>query len=164
MDFLEPGWNKPSTAELNYTQSWSTQNNQIGRCFNGGVNGGGFGSNNFLLTEPSPLTGAAPEPVIYVAVVDSVGNWVYRVPSARAAELWPGLGRTAANATVQAAPNARPDSVNPGTTPFAATFTSNCQATNWTAARAQDCGYNGEQGWVRGGGGGGEGDEGRLAE
>ena len=146
MDFLESPWNKPDAARLNYTQSYSTQNNQVGRCFTGGVNGGGFGSENYLLTEASPLAGAPSEPIIYVAIVDSVGNWVYRLPAARAAEIWPGLGRTAANATVQAAPNLRPDSVNPGLTAYAATFTSNCQATNRTAALAQNCAFNGQQG------------------
>ena len=148
MDFLEPGWLEPKMAASNYTHSFSTQNNQIGRCFNGGVNGGGFASNNYLLTESSPLVaGWAPEPIIYVAIVDSVGNWVYRVPAARAAELWPGLGRTAANATVQPAPNKRPDSVNPAVSDYGYVFTSNCQATSWTDARAQNCGFNGQQGF-----------------
>ena len=54
---------------------------QVGRCFNGGVNSGGFGSNNFILTEQSPLSGASSEAIVYVAVVDSVGNWVYRIPA-----------------------------------------------------------------------------------
>lgn len=29
MDFLESPWNKPDAARLNYTQSYSTQNNQV---------------------------------------------------------------------------------------------------------------------------------------
>ena len=70
-----------------------------GRCFDGGVNGGGFDSENWILTEvsrsqartarccltqpqDSPLDGAAPEAIIYVAVVDAVGVWVYRIPAA----------------------------------------------------------------------------------
>ena len=72
-----------------------------GRCFSGGVNGGGFDSENWILTEvprsksrmawccltqpqDSPLDGAAPEAIIYVAVVDAVGVWVYRIPAAGA--------------------------------------------------------------------------------
>ena len=36
------------------------------------------------MTQPqdSPLDGAAPEAIIYVAVVDAVGVWVYRIPAA----------------------------------------------------------------------------------
>lgn len=147
MDFLEPGWNNPSTAQLQYTQSFSTQNNQIGRCFVGGANGGGFSSSNWLSTEASPLSGAPPEPTLYVAVVDSVGVWVYRIPAADAPTLWPGLGRKGANATVQAAPTRVVDAMNPGNASFAATFTSNCQATNVADARAQGCGFNGDQGF-----------------
>ena len=39
-DFLEPAWDSAnSTATYGYRASYSTQYNQIGRCFNGGVNG-----------------------------------------------------------------------------------------------------------------------------
>ena len=140
-------WNNPATAALNYTQSFATQNNQVGRCFNGGVNTGGFNAANYLLTEPSPLSGAPPEPIVYVAVVDAVGNWVYRIPAGEVEAIWPGLGRRGANASVQAAPNRAPDSVNPGTTPYGMTFTSNCQATSMSEAQAQGCAFNGQQGF-----------------
>jgi hypothetical protein len=85
MDFLEPGWNKPATAALNYTQSFATQNNQAGRCFPAGVNPGGFNSQNVLLTESLPPFAApnhTPEPIVYVAVYDAIGAWVYRIPAA----------------------------------------------------------------------------------
>jgi hypothetical protein len=83
MDFLEPGWNKPATAALNYTQSFATQNNQAGRCFPAGVNPGGFNSQNVLLTERSPFApNHTPEPIVYVAVYDAIGAWVYRIPAA----------------------------------------------------------------------------------
>lgn len=147
MDFLEPGWNNPKTAASDYRQSFSTQDNQIGRCFNGGVNGGGFDSPNYILTENSPLAGAPAEPMLYVAVVDSVGTWVYRIPAADAPTLWPGLGRRVANATVRAAPTRAADSMNPGNTSFGASFTSNCQAKTVADARMQECGFNGDQGW-----------------
>ena len=119
----------------------------MGRCFQGGVNGGGFASRNYLLTEASPLSGAPPEPIVYVAVVDSVGNFVYRLPAAQAEALWPGLARTTAAAALPPAPARAPDSVNPGTTPYAGTFVSNCQATSYADARAQGCSFNGEQGF-----------------
>jgi hypothetical protein len=83
MDILEPGWNKPATAALNYTQSFATQNNQAGRCFPAGVNPGGFNSQNVLLTESSPFApNHTPEPIVYVAVYDAIGAWVYRIPAA----------------------------------------------------------------------------------
>ena len=133
---------------MNYTQSFSTQNNQVGRCFVGGDDSGGFGSQNYLLTEASPIGGTAPpEPIVYVAVVDKIGNYVYRIPAAQIADIWPGLGRTGANATVQAAPSALVGSVNPGVTPYAMTFTPNCQATNYSAALQQNCIFNGQQGF-----------------
>ena len=87
MDFLEPAWQSGKASDVavtsNYTASYSTQNNQVGRQFVGGVNSGGFASENYLLTAPP---GSEAEPVVYVAVVDSVGNWVYRVPASRAAK------------------------------------------------------------------------------
>jgi hypothetical protein len=147
MDFLEPAWNQPGAAGANYTQAFATSANQVGRCFTGGVNTGGFRSDNWVATEASPLAGSPPEPVIYVAVVDAVGTWVYRIPAERAGEIWPGLGRTTAAAVVPAAPAVPPESMNPGNTSYGASFTSNCQARNVTAARAQNCVFSGVQGF-----------------
>jgi hypothetical protein len=148
MDFLEPGWNNPESASMfNYTQAFATSSNQVGRCFTGGVNTGGFRSNNYVVTEASPLSGAVPEAVIYVAVVDSVGNWVYRIPADRIDEIWPGLGRTTAAASLQSAPSLLPNSVNPGNTSYGLSFTSNCQAKNVTDARKQNCVFSQIQGF-----------------
>jgi len=143
MDFLEPAWNNPAAANDDYRQAFATQNNQVGRCFNGGVNGGGFGSQNYLLTS-SP---SAPEAVVYVAVVDSAGNYIYRIPAAKASSIWPGIGQKTINASIQAAPSQAPDGVNPCSTDYCYTFVSNCQATNWNDARSQNCGFNGQQGF-----------------
>ena len=96
MDFLETGWNLRDVqkSDPGYRRSFSTQYNQIGRCFNGGVNGGGFTSPNYLETSPATMDTHAPDasaiPFLYVAVVDSVGNWVYRIPADAASEIWPG--------------------------------------------------------------------------
>jgi hypothetical protein len=135
-------------AELGFRPSFATQDNQVGRCFQGGVNGGGFGTEQYLLTEAGPFAGGAPpEPIVYVAVVDSVGNWVYRIPAAEVEATWPGLSRSTAAATLPAAPTRTPGSVNPGTTPFSATFASNCQAKSYGDAVAQNCMFNGQQGF-----------------
>ena len=49
MDFLETGWNlRDISDDPAFRRSFSTQFNQIGRCFNGGINGGGFTSNNYV--------------------------------------------------------------------------------------------------------------------
>ena len=70
--------------------------------FNGGVNGGGFTSPNWLETSPPVFPGQSPawwagspkpEPIVYVAVADSVGNWVYRMPADEAEAIWPGIAR-----------------------------------------------------------------------
>lgn len=133
MDFLETPWNNPAAA-LNDTfrRSFSTQWNQIGRKFNGGHNGGGFGSPNYLLTAPQGAVGGAT-PIVYVAVVDSVGNYVYRLPASQAETIWPGIGRKTINATLPAAPARRPSMVNPcrgdPNEDFCYVFTSNCQVT-----------------------------------
>ena len=147
MDFLEPGWNNAKMAAQDFRPSFSTQDNQVGRCFQGGVNGGGFSTDNYLLTEASPLKGAPAEPIVYVAVVDAVGSWVYRIPAAEVETTWPGLSRTTAAPSLPAAPTKRPGSVNPGTTDFAATFASNCQARTYDDAVAQECAFNGQQGF-----------------
>ena len=147
MDFLEPSWshgNASSTSQ--YRRSYSTQWNQIGRCFNGGVNGGGVGSQNYVVTSPERSLGPS-EPIVYVAVVDSVGNWLYRIPASQVETVWPGLTRTTANETLRAAPVARPSSVNPCEGGYCYVFTSNCQATTWDEAHAQGCGFNGDQGF-----------------
>ena len=148
MDFLETGWNLRNISDDPlFRRSFSTQFNQIGRCFNGGVNGGGFTSSNWLETSPPPLHGDAAEPIVYVAVVDSVGNWVYRIPADEAAAIWPGIARKTSEARLPAHPARTPEAMNPCSGGYCAVFTSNCQAANVSAARAQGCGFNGDQGF-----------------
>jgi hypothetical protein len=138
-DFLEPGFGggrgSATSLQTDYRASFSTQNNQMGRLFPGGVNTGGWTSQNYLLTPPID----APEPIVYVAVVDSVGNYVYRIPAADVESVWPGIGRKTINATLPAAPTQTPTSVNPCVGDYCMTFTSNCQASNHRDAVAQEC-------------------------
>ena len=153
MDFLETGWNLRNISDdPHFERSFSTQFNQIGRCFNGGVNGGGFTSKNYVQTSPPgpgffPAAGAI-QPFIYVIVVDSVGNYVYRLPADEASTIWPGIARKTTEARLPAAPLRTPEKVNPcDGTGFCVVFTSNCQALNVSDARAQGCGFNGDQGF-----------------
>ena len=144
MDFLEPAWNAANASQTQgYRTSYSTQVNQVGRCFPGGVNGGGFKSKNYLLTAPMD----SDEAVVYVAVVDRVGNWVYRIPAAEVEAIWPGLGEKQAAKEIVARPTRTPDTLNPATTPYGAVFTSNCQASTVEEARAQGCSFNAQQGF-----------------
>ena len=89
----------------------------------------------------------ASEPVVYVAVIDSVGNWVYRLPAAEVSSIWPGISRKRIERSLQAAPARRPDAVNPCKGGYCYIFTSNCQATSVEEARAQGCGFNADQGF-----------------
>ena len=101
---------------------------------------------NWLGTSPSPIHGKCG-PYIFVAVVDSVGNWVYRIPSEEADSIWPGISRKTIESRLPAAPKRTPEAMNPCNKGFCAVFTSNCQAANVTEARAQGCGFNGNQGF-----------------
>lgn len=153
MDFLEPAWNNGGAGDVSvtseYRASYSTQNNQMGRQFNGGVNTGGFGTEQYLYTAAKDAAAGtdAAEPIVYVAVVDSVGNWVYRLPADHAQQIWPGIGRTSIADTLPAKPAQRPEAVNPCKEGYCLVFTSNCQAKSVGDARAQNCPFNGDQGW-----------------
>ena len=129
MDFLEPGFGggrgSATSLETDYRASFSTQNNQMGRLFPGGVNTGGWTSENYLLTPPidAPEAIVCKSPASFldqssagmswvcvervrvsadVAVVDSVGNYVYRIPAKDVGRVWPGIGRRTVNATLRA--------------------------------------------------------------
>lgn len=143
MDFLEPAWNRADAGDDGYLKSFSSSNNQAGRCFIEGVNSGGFSSKNYLKTEPR--TGGVP--IIYVAIMDSVGNWLYRIPADRAESIWPGISRKTIEAKLQATPSMPPNSVNPCTEEYCLVFTAQCQATTWDDAHKQGCGFNGQQGF-----------------
>ena len=153
MDFLEPAWQDGAASSVQvksgYRAAYSTQNNQMGRKFNGGVNTGGFASQNYLFTAASDAASstAKAEPIVYVAVVDSVGNWLYRLPADQAEEIWPGIGRKSIAPTLPAAPSKRPAAVNPCTEGYCLVFTSNCQASSVKEAKAQGCPFNGDQGF-----------------
>ena len=153
MDFLEPAWDAGRATDASvrsaYRASYSTQSNQVGRQFVGGVNTGGFASPNYLYTAARDAFAGSDsaEPIVYVAVIDSVGSWVYRLPADDASTIWPGIGRKRIEPSLQRAPSRRPEAVNPCLTGYCVVFTSNCQATNVSAARAQGCVFNNEQGF-----------------
>ena len=165
IDFLESAWTVDAGATDDYRRLYSTQWNQVGRSFVGDMgstcnaDGGWFNnqvaSNNYFLgTEPNK-----PEPYVYAAVVDKVGTFIYRIPSASVDKLWPGLTRKTAACTLNARPTEMPQNSGPpcrDDTPYCALFLPNCQAGEWGGASAghqgganQGCKVNGQQGWCR---------------
>ena len=165
IDFLESAWTVDAGATDNYRRLYATQWNQVGRSFIGdqgstcNADGGWFSnqeaSNNYFLgTGYNQST-----PYIFVAVVDRIGTFIYRIPSSTADYVWPGLSRTTAACQLQARPTHHPDNSGPpcdDTHPYCALFLPNCQAVEWGGASAghkgganQGCKVNGQQGWCK---------------
>jgi len=145
--------------------------NQFGRCFpsqvasDWGTNAnGGWGAN---WETSSYMLGSDPavdkdEPIVYVAVVDSVGVWVYRIPSIdlESELVWKGLGRKTATETLTDAPRLHPEKFQPcengSELGYCAIFIPNCQGKDWGGPASTDqpggaknmgCGVNGQQGF-----------------
>eukprot|EP00727_Mastigamoeba_balamuthi_P011643 m51a1_g7100 hypothetical protein (522) ;mRNA; r:49131-51303 len=164
IDFLESPWTVAAGAADGYRRLFATQWNQIGRSFPGqmgatcNADGGWFSdaeatTNYFLGSDPDS---AAPDPVVWAAVVDRVGTFIYRIPAAEAPSVWPGLARTTAACTLQRRPSVRPPNAGPPCrgSGYCALFLPNCQASAWGAAAAgvdgganAGCKINTDQGW-----------------
>ena len=165
IDFLESVWTVNSGATDNYRRLYSTQWNQIGRSFVGqqgatcNSDGGWFTD---TLTTNNYFRGAKradSTPYVFVAVVDSVGTFIYRIPSGQVGTIWPGLTETTANCTLDSRPAQRPPNSGPpcnDSNSYCALFLPNCQADMWGGASAgrqgganQGCKVNGQQGWCQ---------------
>lgn len=165
IDFLESAWTVNAGSADEYRRLYSTQWNQIGRSFVGDMgstshaDGGWFSdhqttNNYFLGTKPN-----VTDPYIFVAVVDQVGTFIYRIPASRSDEIWPGLSRKTAACSLGARPTERPPNNGPPCddgNPFCALFLPNCQADKWGGQSAghqgaanQGCKVNGQQGWCQ---------------
>lgn len=163
IDFLEAPWTVNSGAADGYRRLYATQWNQVGRSFVGDMgatcnaDGGWFDdvtSNNYFLGTKENET----NPVIFAAVVDKIGTFIYRIPADQSEQIWPGLARSTAACTLGPAPSRRPSNAGPpcddDSDPYCALFIPNCQADAWGGASAghqgganQGCKVNGEQGW-----------------
>ena len=165
IDFLEAAWTVNAGATDNYRRLYATQWNQVGRSFigdmgaTGHADGGWFNnqvtSNNYFLgTHPNQT-----DPYIFVAVVDSVGTFIYRIPSSQSDKIWPGLSRKSVACTLDARPTQRPTNRGPpcdDSNPYCALFLPNCQADSWggnsaghQGAANQGCKVNTQQGWCQ---------------
>jgi hypothetical protein len=175
IDFLESPFSADKGIVDGYRRMYLNNINQVGRSFvaqaqaedaNGHANGG-WGpdwetSAMMLGTDPLATTDT---PLVYVAVVDRIGVWVYRFPGADVSKYWPGLTATTADAALAAAPAQPPEDFQPCTDlgKSCAMFIPNCQANAWggpkekgknltadpTGARNQGCAINGEQGFCQ---------------
>ena len=165
IDFLEAAWTVNAGKTDGYRRLYATQWNQVGRSFvgdmgeSGHADGGWFSNsqttnNYFLGTKPNQTN-----PFVFVAVVDSVGTFIYRIPSGQSDKIWPGLSRKTAACTLPARPTERPPNNGPpcdDNNPYCALFLPNCQADNWGGNSAghqgganQGCKVNSQQGWCR---------------
>ena len=146
IDFLEAVWTVNAGATDDYRRLYATQWNQVGRSFIGdggstcNADGGWFSdqectNNYFLGTKQNE-----PEPFVFVAVVDKVGTFIYRIPSSQVDQLWPGLSRKTAACTLSNnRPTQMPENKGPpcrDDAPYCALFIPNCQAPNWGGAAA----------------------------
>ncbi|KAL5469042.1 hypothetical protein EMCRGX_G030232 [Ephydatia muelleri] len=162
IDFLESVWTTNSGATDDYRRLYATQWNQIGRSFVGDMgstcnaDGGWFESvtsnNYFLGTKPNETN-----PVIFAAVVDSVGTFIYRLLAAEENHIWPGLTRKTAACTLVSRPTTRPPNPGPPCSdsyPYCALFLPNCQSKVWggvgpPGAMNEGCKVNAQQGWCQ---------------
>eukprot|EP01006_Ploeotia_vitrea_P004675 TRINITY_DN115161_c0_g1_i1.p1 TRINITY_DN115161_c0_g1~~TRINITY_DN115161_c0_g1_i1.p1 ORF type:complete len:533 (+),score=43.22 TRINITY_DN115161_c0_g1_i1:62-1660(+) len=168
LDFLESPWTNSNGKTDDYRRLYATQWNQIGRWFTGqmgstcNADGGWFQgdmtSNNYFLGTPPNATGSAITPYVWVAVVDSVGTFIYRLPGKSAHHIWPGLSsKKAACKLTHHRPRSRPPNNGPpcrDDNPYCALFMPNCQQKKWGGAAAGDkgaanagCKVNAQQGW-----------------
>ena len=165
IDFLESVWTVNAGATDGYRRLYATQWNQVGRSFvgdsgsTGHADGGWFNdqvtSNNYFLgTRPNQT-----DPYIFVAVVDQVGTFIYRIPASQSDKIWPGLSRKTAACTLDARPTQQPPNSGPpcdDSKPYCALFLPNCQADSWGGQSAghqgganQGCKVNTQQGWCQ---------------
>ena len=101
IDFLEIPWTMNAGATDNYQGLYTTQWNQVDRSFvgdmgaTGHADGGWFNnqvtSNNYFLQT---------DPYMFVAVVDNVGTFIYRISSSQSNRIWPGISRKSAACTL----------------------------------------------------------------
>lgn len=116
-------------------------------------------SNNYFLgTNPNDTSSSSSKSFIWVAVVDSIGTFIYRIPSENATTIWPGLTETTADCTLQNRPSIRPLNDGPpcddSKDDYCALFIPNCQSTTWGGASAgssgaanEGCKTTSNQGW-----------------
>ena len=171
IDFLESPFAASAGTVDTYRRLYLNNVNQFGRSFpsqqfaepdNGHANGGWGASWEtsamMLGTDPQNPT---DQPYVYIAVVDKIGAWVYKVPGSQISSFWPGLTLTTAAADLDGAPAQHPEDSQPchDDTKSCTMFIPNCQGNSWggpasfgnpNGAMNQGCGgVNGNQGFCQ---------------
>ena len=165
IDFLESVWTVNKGSSDGYRRLYATQWNQVGRSFVGDMGSTGHADGGWFndqVTTNSYFLGTKPnqtDPFVFVAVVDQVGTFIYRIPASQSDKIWPGLSRKTAACTLEARPVERPPNNGPpcdDRNPYCALFLPNCQADSWGGNSAghqgganQGCKVNAQQGWCR---------------
>lgn len=151
IDFLESPFAANKGFVNNYTRMYLNNINQFGRCFPSmaGALSGGWGGNwerSTMMTGTNPMGKA--KPYIYVAVVDKVGVWVYRMPGDE--NIWQGISRKTIMTRLQNVPDKPPKDFQPcgdDKNDYCMMFIPNCEATNAKEANLMSCAYTDNQGF-----------------
>eukprot|EP01006_Ploeotia_vitrea_P032488 TRINITY_DN64691_c0_g2_i1.p1 TRINITY_DN64691_c0_g2~~TRINITY_DN64691_c0_g2_i1.p1 ORF type:complete len:539 (-),score=42.77 TRINITY_DN64691_c0_g2_i1:87-1595(-) len=152
IDFLEATWTSPNGTIDDYRRLYATQWNDDGRANPGCIgstcvaDGGWYINKGLNKTTNSYFLGSDPknssaQPMVWVAVVDRVGTYIYRIPGDSAESYWPGLGRKKASCRVRHRPLVRPPNDGPpcrDDNPYCALFLPNCQAHTWGSENSDD--------------------------
>ena len=150
IDFLEAPWTVDHGAVDDYRRLYATTWNQAGQSFlpsrgeSGHADGGWFaeGTSSSFMTGSNPASYPHnPEPVVWAAVVDRVGTYLYRIPAGNASSIWPGLDRRTAACSLPARPMMRPPNRGPpcNSSGYCALFLPNCPS-NTTGVNSAGCG------------------------
>ena len=154
IDFLESPFSAPNGTIDNYSRMYLNNINQFGRSFpsiKGHMNGG-WGEDwetSAMMTGTNPF--ANPKPLIYVAIVDKIGIWVYRIPiDNNNKTVWNGISRKIADNIVDRIPYVPPNDYQPcdnDKDDYCLMFIPNCEASNAQDAHKKDCAYTDNQGF-----------------
>ena len=153
IDFLESPFGANKAFIDNYSRLYLNNINQFGRCFPSmlGALSGGWGGNwerSTMMTGTNPMED--PKPFVYVAVVDKIGVFVYRIPGDEIGGIWEGLERKTAEMYVDGKPKLSPKDFQPcglGKEDYCMMFIPNCEANTAEEAKKMSCDYTDNQGF-----------------
>jgi hypothetical protein len=154
IDFLEPAFAAENATIDDYSRFYLNNINQYGRSFpstKGSLNGG-WGSDwetSAMMTGTNPFT--RPKPLIYVAIVDKIGVWVYRIPiDNNNRTVWNGINRKNIDTILDRIPVTPPIDFQPcgnDKNDYCLMFIPNCEGVNAKDAKSKDCAYTDGQGF-----------------
>lgn len=156
IDFLESAFAAENGDIDNYRRLYLNNFNQFGRCFPGmlGQLTGGWGSNwersSMMLGSDPFLKQNETKEYIFVAVVDKIGTWVYRIPGENSSNIWKGMYMNHIDDELSAAPTIPPVDFQPcgvEKNDYCVIFIPNCYSNNASEALSKDCAWTDNQGF-----------------